>query len=357
MAYQAPSMAHRVTLMPGDGIGPEVSAAVLRIVEAAGVDIDWEQHIVGGHAQDLAGSSLPEEVIESVRRNRVALKGPVATPVGSGFESVNVRLRKILDLYANLRPVRNLPGVQSRFGDVDLVIVRENTEGLYAGLEHEVVPGVVESLKIMTEKASTRIALFGFEYAKKFGRKKVTAAHKANIMKKSDGLFLQCFRKVAVNYPTIEHDEKIVDNLCMQLVMNPNQFDMLLMENLYGDIVSDLAAGLVGGLGVVPSGNIGEKAALFEAVHGTAPDIAGKNLANPTALLLSAIMMLRHMKEETAGDRIEFALNKELQKRETVTRDLGGTATTSQFADAIIQALEKSPSPSGRESGEGSGLA
>src|SRR3989454_9232397 len=339
MAYQAPSMAHRVTLIPGDGIGPEVSAAVLRIVEAAGVDIDWEQYIVGGQALDLAGSSLPDEVIESVRRNRVALKGPVATPIGSGFESFNVRLLKILDLYANLRPVRNLPGVESRFGNVDLVIVRENTEGLYSGLEHEVVPGVVESLKIMTDKACTRISMFAFEYAKKFGRKKITAAHKANIMKKSDGLFLACFRKVAVNYPTIEHDEKIVDNLCMQLVMNPYQFDMLLMENLYGDIVSDLAAGLVGGLGVVPSANLGEKAALFEAVHGTAPDIAGKNLANPTALLMSAIMMLRHIGELTAGDRIENALNKVLEKREKVTRDLGGKASTSEFTDAIIRAL------------------
>ena len=327
-------------MIPGDGIGPEVSAAVLRTVEAAGVDIDWEQYIVGGQALDLAGSSLPDEVIESVRRNKVALKGPVATPVGGGFESVNVRLRKVLDLYANLRPVRNLPGVPSRFGDVDLVIVRENTEGLYSGLEHEVVPGVVESLKVMTDKASTRIAVFAFEYAKKFNRKKVTVVHKANIMKKSDGLFLKCFGQVAVNYPMIEHDEKIVDNTCMQLVLNPYQFDVMLMENLYGDILSDLAAGLVGGLGVVPSGNIGEKAALFEAVHGTAPDIAGKNLANPTALLLSAVMMLRHMNEETAGDRIEFALNKVLQKRETVTRDLGGTATTSQFAEAIIEGLE-----------------
>jgi len=333
-------MAHRVTLIPGDGIGPEVSAAVLRIVEAAGVDIEWEQYIVGGHAQDLAGSSLPDEVVESVRRNKVALKGPVETPVGGGFESVNVRLRKVLDLYANLRPVRNLPGVPSRFGDVDLVIVRENTEGLYSGLEHEVVPGVVESLKVMTDKASTRIAVFAFEYAKKFNRKKVTVVHKANIMKKSDGLFLKCFGQVAVNYPMIEHDEKIVDNTCMQLVLNPYQFDVMLMENLYGDIVSDLAAGLVGGLGVVPSGNIGEKAALFEAVHGTAPDIAGKNIANPTALLLSAIMMLRHIGEETAGNRIESALNQVLLKREKVTRDLGGTASTSQFAEAIIEALE-----------------
>jgi isocitrate dehydrogenase (NAD+) len=332
-------MTHHVTLIPGDGIGPEVSASVVRIVEAAGVRIEWERFVVGGHAQDLSGTSLPDEVIESVRRNRVALKGPVETPIGSGFESVNVRLRKILDLYANLRPVRNLPGVPSRFGEVDLIIVRENTEGLYSGLEHEVVPGVVESLKIITEKASSRIAVFAFEYARKFARKKVTAVHKANIMKKSDGLFLQCFRRVAVNYPEIEHDEKIVDNTCMQLVMNPYQFDILLMENLYGDIVSDLAAGLVGGLGVVPSGNLGETAALFEAVHGTAPDIAGKNLANPTALLLSTIMMLRHIGESGAGDRIESALNGVLEKRETVTRDLGGTASTSEFTGAVIAAL------------------
>jgi isocitrate dehydrogenase (NAD+) len=332
-------MAYRVTLIPGDGIGPEVSAAVLRIIDAAGVKIEWERFIVGGHAQDVAGSSLPDAVLDSVRINRVALKGPVATPVGSGFESVNVRLRKKLDLYANLRPVRNLPGVESRFGNVDLIIVRENTEGLYSGLEHEVVPGVVESLKIMTEKASTRIAVFAFEYARKYGRKKVTAVHKANIMKKSDGLFLDCFRRVAVSYPDIEHDEKIVDNTCLQLVMNPYQFDVLLMENLYGDIVSDLAAGLVGGLGVVPSANLGEKAALFEAVHGTAPDIAGKNLANPTALLMSAILMLRHIGERAAGDRIEAALNKVLQERKTLTRDLGGKATTTEFTDAIIRAL------------------
>ena len=332
-------MVYRVTLIPGDGIGPEVSAAVLRIIEAVGVQIEWERFIVGGHAQDIAGSSLPEAVVDSVRRNTVALKGPVATPVGGGFESVNVRLRKILDLYSNLRPVRNLPGIQSRFGDVDLVIVRENTEGLYSGLEHEVVPGVVESLKIITEKASTRIAVFAFEFSRKYGRKKVTAVHKANIMKKSDGLFLECFRRVAVNYPDIEHDEKIVDNTCMQLVMNPYQFDVLLMENLYGDIVSDLAAGLVGGLGVVPSANLGEKAALFEAVHGTAPDIAGKNLANPTALLMSAIMMLRHIGERTAGDRVEAALNKVLGEHKTLTRDLGGKATTTEFTDAIIRAL------------------
>jgi isocitrate dehydrogenase (NAD+) len=333
-------MTHRVTLLPGDGIGPEVTEAVLRVIQASKVSIEWERFVVGGHAQDFTGSALPDAVIESVRRNAVALKGPVATPIGGGFESVNVQLRKKLDLYANLRPVRNLPGVPSRFGDVDLIIVRENTEGLYSGLEHEVVPGVVESLKIMTEKASTRIAIFAFEYARKFKRNRVTAVHKANIMKKSDGLFLQCFRNVAVNYPDIQHDEKIVDNTCMQLVMNPHQFDVLLMENLYGDIVSDLAAGLVGGLGVVPSGNIGEKAALFEAVHGTAPDIAGKNLANPTALLMSAIMMLRHLGELDAANRIEVALNKVLRERKTVTKDLCGTASTNQFTDAIIADLQ-----------------
>jgi isocitrate dehydrogenase (NAD+) len=333
-------MAYRVTLLPGDGIGPEVTEAVLRVIHASNISIEWERFVVGGPAQDFTGSALPEAVIESIRRNTVALKGPVATPIGGGFESVNVRLRKTLDLYANLRPVRNLPGVPSRFGDVDLIIVRENTEGLYSGLEHEVVPGVVESLKVITEKASTRIAVFAFEYARKFKRKRVTSVHKANIMKKSDGLFLQCFRHVAVNYPDIEHDEKIVDNTCMQLVMNPYQFDVLLMENLYGDIVSDLAAGLVGGLGVVPSANIGEKAALFEAVHGTAPDIAGKNLANPTALLMSAIMMLRHLGELDAANRIEVALNRVLGDRKTVTRDLGGNATTNQFTDAIIANLQ-----------------
>jgi isocitrate dehydrogenase (NAD+) len=330
---------HRITLIPGDGIGHEVSAAVVRIIDATGIAIEWERFIAGAEALDRFGTPLPEEVVESVRRNGIALKGPVATPIGAGFESVNVRLRKILDLYSNLRPVRNLPGVTSRFGDIDLIIVRENTEGLYSGLEHEVVPGVVESLKIMTEKASTRIAVFAFEHARKHKRKKVTAVHKANIMKKSDGLFLQCFRRVALNYPDIERDEKIVDNTCMQLVMNPYQFDVLLMENLYGDIVSDLAAGLVGGLGVVPSGNIGEKAALFEAVHGTAPDIAGKNLANPTALLLSAIMMLHHINERDAATRIEKALNKVIQERRTVTKDLGGNASTTEFTDAIIAAL------------------
>ncbi len=332
-------MTHRVTLIPGDGIGPEVSEAVLGIIAAAGVEIEWESFVVGARAQDSLGSSLPDEVIESIRRNGVALKGPVATAMGTGFQSVTVRLRKALDLYANLRPVRKLPGVEAPFGDVDLIIVRENTEDLYAGLEHEVVPGVVESLKIITEKASTRIALFAFDHAKAFGRTKVTAVHKANIMKKSDGLFLDCFRRVAANYPTIGHDEMIVDTACMQLVMNPHQFDVLVTENLYGDILSDLAAGLVGGLGVVPSANLGENAALFEAVHGTAPDIAGKNVANPTALLMSAVMMLRHLGEHPAADRIEAALNKVLEGRESVTRDIGGKASTTEFTDAIIAAL------------------
>src|SRR5689334_17758723 len=332
-------MTHRITLIPGDGIGHEVSAAAVRIIEASGVAIEWETFIAGAEAIDRFGTPLPDEVIESVRRNRIALKGPIATPIGAGFESVNVRLRKALDLYANLRPVRNLPGVTSRFGDIDLIIVRENTEGLYSGLEHEVVPGVVESLKIMTDKACTRIAIFAFEHARKHKRKKVTAVHKANIMKKSDGLFLECFRRVASNYHDIERDEKIVDNTCMQLVLNPQQFDMLLMENLYGDIVSDLAAGLVGGLGVVPSANIGDKGALFEAVHGSAPDIAGKNLANPTALLMSAIMMLRYIGETDAALRIEDALQLTLRERKTITRDLGGSASTEEFARAVIAAM------------------
>jgi isocitrate dehydrogenase (NAD+) len=331
--------AHRITLIPGDGIGHEVTAAVVSIIEAAGVSIDWERFIVGSEAMDRFGSPLPEAVVESIRQTGIALKGPVATPVGVGFESVNVRLRKTLDLYANLRPVRSLPGVPSRFGEVDLIIVRENTEGLYSGLEHEVVPGVVESIKVMTERACTRISVFALEFARKNARRKVTAVHKANIMKKSDGLFLDCFRRVGQNYPDIDRDEKIVDNTCMQLVINPQQFDILLMENLYGDIVSDLAAGLVGGLGVVPSGNIGDKAALFEAVHGSAPDIAGKNLANPTALLMSGIMMLRHLDEREAAERIEKALLHVLQERKTVTRDLGGTANTTEFAAAVRDSL------------------
>src|SRR5678810_412442 len=276
---------HPITLIPGDGIGPEVASNVVRIIEASGVDIEWETKYAGAQALEKFGSTLPEDLLESIQRNKVALKGPITTPVGKGFTSVNVGLRKALDLYANLRPVRALPNVPARYPELDLVVVRENTESLYAGLEHVVVPGVVESLKIITEKASTRIARFAFEYSTFESRKKVTAVHKANIMKLSDGLFLECFRRVAEEYPDIAADDRIVDAACMRLVMQPETFDVLLTENLYGDIVSDLAAGLVGGLGVVPGANIGADAAVFEAVHGTAPDIAGQGLANPTALI------------------------------------------------------------------------
>ncbi|HEX2487811.1 MAG TPA: isocitrate/isopropylmalate dehydrogenase family protein, partial [Blastocatellia bacterium] len=307
-------MAHKITLIPGDGIGSEITGAVVRIIESSGVEIEWESFIAGAEALSRYGDPLPESVLDSIKRNRVALKGPLTTPVGAGFTSVNVRLRKTLDLYANLRPVRNLPGLVTPFGDLDLVVVRENTEDLYSGIEHVVVPGVVESLKIITEKASTRIARFAFEYSRRENRKKVTAIHKANIMKLSDGLFLDCFRKVAAEYPEIAADDKIVDNACMQLVMRPQQFDVLLLENLYGDIISDLAAGLVGGLGVVPGANIGELGAVFEAVHGSAPDIAGKNIANPTALLQTAVMMLRHLGERAAADLIERAMIHTLSK-------------------------------------------
>src|SRR5882672_5342098 len=329
-------MAHKITLIPGDGIGSEISGAVVRIIEASGVEIEWESFIAGAEALSRYGDPLPEPVLESIRRTRVALKGPLTTPVGTGFTSVNVRLRKTLDLYANLRPVRNLPGLVTPFGDLDLVVVRENTEDLYSGIEHVVVPGVVESLKIITEKASTRIARFAFDYARRENRKKVTAIHKANIMKLSDGLFLDCFRKVATEYPEIAADDKIVDNACMQLVMRPQQFDVLLLENLYGDIISDLAAGLVGGLGLVPGANIGEYGAVFEAVHGSAPDIAGQGIANPTALLQSGILMLRHLGEREAADRTENAMLKVFEEGKVRTRDIGGTANTAEFASEII---------------------
>ncbi|MGH9854157.1 MAG: isocitrate dehydrogenase (NAD(+)) [Blastocatellia bacterium] len=334
-------MPHKVTLIPGDGIGSEITGAVVRIIEASGVEIEWENFIAGAEALSRYGDPLPEPVLESIKRNRVALKGPLTTPVGTGFTSVNVRLRKTLDLYANLRPVRTLPGLVTPFGDLDLVVVRENTEDLYSGIEHVVVPGVVESLKIITEKASTRIARFAFEYSRRENRKKVTAIHKANIMKLSDGLFLDCFRKVAVEYPEITADDKIVDNACMQLVMKPQQFDVLLLENLYGDIVSDLAAGLVGGLGVVPGANIGELGSVFEAVHGSAPDIAGKNLANPTALLQSAIMMLRHLGERAAADLIERAMIHTLANKQVRTRDLNGTASTTEYTEAIVASMRE----------------
>jgi isocitrate dehydrogenase (NAD+) len=332
-------MRHKVTLIPGEGIGPEVASATRRILEAAGAKIDWEEVEARADKASEKGQFVTEAAIESVRRNRVALKGPMGTAVAGGAPSINVGLRKTLNLYANVRPVKNLPGVKSRFENVDVVLIRENTEDLYSGLEHEVVPGVVESLKIITEKASTQIAHFAFKYAQREGRKKIHAIHKANIMKLSDGLFLKSIRNVAPQYPAIEYKELIVDNACMQIVLNPQQFDMLLLPNLYGDVMSDLAAGLVGGLGVVGSANIGDEAAMFEAVHGTAPDIAGKGLANPTALLLSSIMMLDHLGERSAADRIETALHQVHREGQHITRDVGGTATTQQFTDAVIAAL------------------
>jgi isocitrate dehydrogenase (NAD+) len=333
---------HIITLLPGDGIGPEVTAAVVQIIDCAGVEVEWEKYFVGAEAIARSGDPLPKEVLDSIIKNRVALKGPVTTPIGTGFASINVRLRKTLDLYANLRPVRSMPNIITRYEDVDLIVVRENTESLYAGLEHEVVPGVVESLKIITEKASTRIAKYAFEYAVKHGRKRVTVVHKANIMKLSDGLFLQCFRNVSKDYPNILADDRIVDNLCMQLVQNPNQFDVLLLENLYGDIVSDLTAGLVGGLGVVAGANIGENGAVFEAVHGSAPDLAGQNKANPLALLQSAVLMLQHIGEDGPAKRINDAIGKILTMGPEVrTRDIGGTGSTTDFTSAICEILRK----------------
>jgi isocitrate dehydrogenase (NAD+) len=333
-------MSRVITLIPGDGIGPEVTEAVVRILAAAGLDIEWERYDAGVTAFKRYKLSLPVELLDSIKRNKVALKGPVTTPIAEGMPSVNVGLRKSLDLYANLRPVRNVTGVESRYRNVDLVIVRENTEDLYSGLEHEVVPGVVESLKIITERASTRIARFAFDHAKQEGRKRVTAIHKANIMKLGDGLFLESARKVAREYLDIPYDERIVDAACMHLVMSPEKFDVLLLPNLYGDIVSDLCAGLVGGLGVVPGANLGTECAVFEAVHGSAPDIANKNLANPTALLLSAMMMLDHIGERDAAGRILAALGRLLGEGRVRTRDLGGTATTTEFTDAICRTME-----------------
>ncbi|HET9268901.1 MAG TPA: isocitrate/isopropylmalate family dehydrogenase [Vicinamibacterales bacterium] len=332
--------AHDITLIEGDGIGPEVTGAVVTILEAAGLQASWDRHLAGVLALERHGETLPQALLDSIRRTKVALKGPVTTPVGGGFTSVNVGLRKALDLFANLRPVWNIPGVPSRYSGVDLVIVRENTEDLYAGLEHEVVPGVVESLKIITADASTRIARFAFEHARRHGRTRVTAVHKANIMKLGDGLFLRSVQQVAAQYPDIKSDDRIVDNACMQLVVNPAQFDVLLLPNLYGDIVSDLCAGLVGGLGVVPGANLGTEIGVFEAVHGSAPDIAGKGVANPTALLLSALLMLRHIGEGGLADRISHALSRVLSEDQIRTRDLGGTATTDGFTAAICRRLD-----------------
>jgi isocitrate dehydrogenase (NAD+) len=333
-------MAHRITLIPGDGIGPEVASAVVRIIEASGVEVEWEKHVAGQEALDKFGKTLPDELLESIKRNKVGLKGPITTPVGKGFTSVNVGLRKALDLYANLRPIRALPNVPCRNPELDLVVVRENTESLYSGLEHEIIPGVVESLKIITEKASTRIAKFAFDFARDEKRKKITCTHKANIMKMSDGLFLKCFRTTAQEYSEIESADMIIDNAAMQLVMRPEQFDILLCENLYGDIVSDLCAGLIGGLGLVPGANIGEKGAVFEAVHGSAPDIAGKGIANPTALLQSALLMLRHIEERGAAEKIERAMLTVFEEGKVRTRDIGGSASTNEFADAIVAKMK-----------------
>jgi isocitrate dehydrogenase (NAD+) len=332
-------MATRVTLIPGDGIGPEITDAAARVIDASGADIDWEIQEAGMKVFARDNKAVPDALLESIRRNKIAFKGPLTTFVGKGFSSANVTLRKELDLYANLRPVRNLAGIASRYENVDLVIVRENTEDLYAGIEHVVVPGVTASIKIITSLASERIARFAFDYARKRNRRKVTAVHKANIMKLTDGLFLESARKVAAEYPDIEFEDQIVDALCMKLVMDPHRFDVLLLSNLYGDIVSDLAAGLVGGLGVVPGANYGDEYAVFEAVHGSAPDIAGKGIANPLAILFSGIMMLRWIGRDDIADRIKYAAFAVLQEGKVRTPDLGGSASTEQFADAIISAL------------------
>jgi isocitrate dehydrogenase (NAD+) len=332
-------MKRTVTLIEGDGIGPEVSGAAARVLEAAGADLTWERHVAGVEAMTKHGVPLPDEVLESIERNRVALKGPVTTPVGRGFRSVNVQLRKELKLFANLRPVKTLPSVPTRFEQVDLVIVRENTEGLYSGIEHRIVDGVVESLKIITRDASKRIARFAFEHARVNGRRRVTAVHKANIMKLSDGLFLECCREVSEEYDDIEFDDRIIDAMCMQLVIRPEDYDVLVLPNLYGDIVSDLVAGLVGGLGVTPGANLGEELAVFEAIHGSAPDIAGRNLANPTAVILSGVLMLEHLGMTSEAARVRAALNTVLTSG-VRTGDLGGTATTSEFTDALVRAVE-----------------
>jgi len=335
------NVSHPVTLIPGDGIGPEVADATVRAVNATGVSIDWQRADLNASIITKSGQVLPPHIIESLERTHVGLKGPVTTPIGSGFQSVNVALRKQFDLYANVRPVRSLPGLKTRFDDVkiDMVIFRENTEDLYSGLEHEVVKDVVTSLKVITRVASIKIAEYAFDFARKFGRKKVAAIHKANIMKLADGLFLRCCREVAQRHPEIEYKELIVDNASMQLVIRPETFDLLLLPNLYGDIVSDLAAGLVGGLGVVPGANMGDQDAVFEAVHGSAPDIAGKGIANPTALMLSSVLMLIHLGEEKAASRLRAAIEKVYAGQKHLTTDVGGSASTTEFTDAVIANL------------------
>ena len=331
---------HKVTLLQGDGIGPEVTTAARKVIAAAGVGIDWEIMDAGAGVLEKLGTTLPDETIESIKANKVALKGPLTTPIGGGFRSVNVELRKSLDLYANVRPVRSSLGISFHHSPIDLIIFRENTEDLYSGMENEIAPGVAQGLKIITEKASTRIAKFAFEWARKNKRRQVHSVHKANIMKKSDGMFLNSVRNVAKNYPEIQYTEIIVDNCAMQLVMRPEQFDVLVLTNLYGDIISDLTAGLVGGLGIVPGANIGDKYAVFESVHGSAPDIAGKGIANPLATIASAVMMLRHLGEEKAAARIRAAITLFLAEKQSLTPDLGGTSTTGELTDALIEKIK-----------------
>jgi isocitrate dehydrogenase (NAD+) len=343
MAEKTQIRTHNITLIPGDGIGPEVSSATVRILEAAGADADvrfhWDRHDAGADAHAKTGEYISKDLYDSIEQNRVALKGPVATPIGGGFSSINVTLRKKFDLYSNFRPVKSLPGLKTKFPDIDLVIFRENTEDLYSGVEVLVQPGLAQSFKIITERGSTRIAKSAFDFARKHGRKKIHAIHKANIMKISDGLFLKCCRAVAEQFPEITYAEHIVDNTCMQLVMNPWQYDVILTENLYGDILSDLCSGLVGGLGLVPGANLGAQCAIFEAVHGSAPDIAGQDKANPTALLQSAVLMLHHIDESPLAARVQAAIERVYAQGTTLTRDVGGSAGTQAFADAIIAAL------------------
>jgi isocitrate dehydrogenase (NAD+) len=334
------AMPYRIVLIPGDGIGPEVTSAARRVLDATGIDIQWEEHLAGQTALDKLGSPLPEATLAAVRAANATLKGPTATPSGTGFRSVNVELRQKLQLYANYRPAKSLPGVPSRYENVDLIVVRENTEGLYSGLEHEVVPGVVESLRIVTESASERIARFAFDTARQQSRKRVTCVHKANILKLSDGLFLRTCRRVAGEFPDIQFDDSIIDATAMKLVLNPKSLDVMVMENLFGDIISDLTAGLVGGLGLTPSANVGNGVAVFEAVHGTAPDIAGKGIANPTAVILSAVLMLRYLNEKAVADRIENAVREVFARGEVRTGDLGGKASTADFVECILMAMQ-----------------
>jgi isocitrate dehydrogenase (NAD+) len=330
---------HTITLIPGDGIGPEVTNAVVRILEAAKVDITWERYDAGADSYAKTGEYIPQALYDSIERNKVALKGPVTTPIGGGFKSINVTLRKKFDLYANVRPIKNLPGLETRYPGLDLIIVRENTEDLYVGLEFEVVPGVIQAIKVITKKGSTRIAEYAFAHARKYKRKRVHAIHKANIMKLSDGLFIRCTKKISEQYPEISYAEHIIDNTCMQLVTNPYQYDVIVLPNLYGDIVSDLCAAFVGGLGLVPGANLGAEHAIFEAVHGSAPDIAGQDKANPTALLQSAVLMLRHIGEAAAADRVQTAIEKVYSEKKALTRDVGGSSGTTAFADAVVAAL------------------